>query len=298
MEVMNEAYKAVMDFITDTDVWISFGKGIIKITLILIISSILIRVGKVAIYNIFKLRTRGPLVVTERREATLSKLLVNILTYVIYFISFIMILEVFTINVTALLAGAGVAGLAIGFGAQNLVRDIITGFFIIFEDQFSVGDYIRTGTFEGVVEEIGLRITKIKSFTGEIHILPNGNITDVTNFSLANSVAVVDVSIAYEGDIEKAENVIQELLQELPGKYEDMVKTPELLGVQMLGASDVVLRIISEVKPMRQFAVARAIRKEVKLTLDESGIEIPFPRMVMYNRQEEAETKTKEVQEG
>ncbi|WP_456277202.1 mechanosensitive ion channel family protein [Bacillus sp. AK128] len=298
MDIIMNAYQSFIDYMTNKEVWLGIGQGIIKIILIFIVAGIMIRVGKVALHNIFKIRTKSPLRVSERREATLTRLLDNILTYVIYFIAFIMVLEVFTIDVTALLAGAGVAGLAIGFGAQNLVRDIITGFFIIFEDQFSVGDYIRTGTFEGTVEEIGLRITKIKSFTGEIHILPNGSILDVTNFSISNSVAIVDVSIAYEGDIGKAERVIQELLVELPDKYEDMIKVPELLGVQMLGASDVVLRITSEVLPMKHFAISRALRKEIKLRLDENGIEIPFPRVVMYNRNEEPENNEKLQQKG
>jgi small-conductance mechanosensitive channel len=298
MDVITEAYQAVIAYMTNKEVWIEMGQGLLKIILIFIVASILSRIGKVAIHNIFKIRTKSPLRVSERREATLTRLLDNILTYVIYFIAFIMVLEVFTIDVTALLAGAGVAGLAIGFGAQNLVRDVITGFFIIFEDQFSVGDYIRTGTFEGTVEEIGLRITKIKSFTGEIHIIPNGSIIEVTNYSIANSVAIVDISIAYEGDISKAEKVIQDLLVELPAQYEDMVTTPELLGVQMLGASDVVLRIVSEVKPMRHFAMSRVLRKEIKMRLDANGIEIPFPRVVMYNRKEDIESTGKFKQEG
>ncbi len=293
MEIISNSYEKFITHLTDEEIWLSIGGAFLKLLMIVIVSKLLIRIGKTMLHNIFKIRTKSPLRVTERREATLTKLLDNILAYVIYFISFIMCLEVFGLDVTALLAGAGVAGLAIGFGAQNLVRDVITGFFIIFEDQFSVGDYIRTGTFEGIVEEIGLRITKIKSFTGEIHVIPNGNITDVTNFSISNSIAIVDVSIAYEGDITKAERVLQELLTTMPGKYEDMVKTPELLGVQTLGASDVVLRIISEVKPMKQFSTARALRKEIKVCLDDNGIEIPFPRVVMYNRQEvHEETKT------
>ncbi len=175
------------------------------------------------------------------------------------------------------------------------MKDIITGFFIIFEDQFSVGDYVRIGNFEGYVEEIGLRTTKIKSWTGEVHILPNGSINQVTNFSLNNSIAVVDVSIAYEGDIERAENVIRELLAELPAKYEDMVKEPELLGIQNFGQSEIVLRVTCETKPMRHWFIARALRKEIKLRLDEHGIEIPFPRLVLYNRQEEAEPIQKTV---
>ena len=128
-----------------------------------------------------------------------------------------MILSTLTINVSAVLAGAGIVGLAVGFGAQSLVKDIITGFFIIFEDQFSVGDYIRVGQFEGTVEEIGLRTTKIKSWTGELHIIPNGNILEVTNFSLNNSVAVIDISVAYEENIQRVESLIQDLLDNVAG---------------------------------------------------------------------------------
>ncbi|KAA0546030.1 mechanosensitive ion channel family protein [Bacillus sp. BGMRC 2118] len=298
MTIFNEAYDKIVNFLTDELVWIAIGQGFLKIILILIMSTILIRIGKVAVQKFFLIRTKSPLKVTERREATLVKLLINILTYVIYFIAFIMILEVFTINVTALLAGAGVAGLAIGFGAQNLVRDVITGFFIIFEDQFSVGDYIRTGSFEGTVEEIGLRITKVKSVGGEIHIIPNGSIVEVTNFSISNSVALVDVSIAYESNIELAEKVIQQLLEDIYSQNEDMVKPPEVLGVQTLGASEVVIRVISEVKPMRHFAIARLLRKEIKVALDKNGIEIPYPKLVTYTRQESSEGAGNVQQKG
>ncbi|MDV2887601.1 mechanosensitive ion channel, partial [Alkalihalophilus pseudofirmus] len=115
---------------------------------------------------------------------------------VVYFIALMMVLSVFGIDAKALIAGAGVVGLAVGFGALSLVKDVISGFFIIFEDQFSVGDHIRVGEFEGNVETIGLRTTKLKSWTGELHILPNGNITEVTNFSVNNSIAVIDIAIA------------------------------------------------------------------------------------------------------
>jgi moderate conductance mechanosensitive channel len=277
--------------LTNEEMWVDLGLGALKIIAILILSGVFIKVGKVMINNVFKVRTRSPLRVSERREATLLKLLQNVLTYVVYFIAFMMILSTLTIDVSAMLAGAGIVGLAVGFGAQNLVRDIITGFFIIFEDQFSVGDFVRIGQFEGTVEEIGLRTTKVKTWTGELHILPNGNITEVTNFSLYNSMAVVDLSLSYEGDISRAEQVITELLAGLPDKYEEMVKPPEILGVQNLAASDVVLRIVAETLPMKHFIVARALRKELKACLDENGIEIPYPRLVMYSRQEEATPK-------
>jgi small-conductance mechanosensitive channel len=289
---LNRFWDDSVDYIANRELWLGIWQASYEIIIIFIVSAIIIRFGKTVITNVFKIRSKGPIRISERRQTTLIKLLENILRYAVYFISLVMILEATGLEVTAILAGAGVVGLAVGFGAQNLVRDIITGFFIIFEDQFSVGDYIRVGAMEGYVEEIGLRTTKIKSVTGELNIIPNGNIAEVTNFSIHNSVAIVDVSIAYEEDIPMAEKVIQELLSELPEKYEELVKTPELLGVQTLGASEVVLRITAEGIPMSQWKIARVIRKEIKIRLDEKGIEIPFPRLVMYNRNEgEAEHK-------
>jgi moderate conductance mechanosensitive channel len=237
----------------------------------------------------FKIRKKGVIKLSEKREVTLVKLLENMLTYSVYFIAILMILELFDIPIKSLIAGAGIIGLSIGFGAQNLVRDIITGFFIVFEDQFAVGDYIKTSKFEGFVEQIGFRTTKIKSWTGELHIIPNGSIVEVTNYSVHNSIAVVDVGVAYEENIHEAEVVLNELLKELPEKYKEMQATPELLGVQNLGSSDVVFRVICEVKPMEHWKIARVLRREIKNRLDERNIEIPFPRIVMYNRKEDSE---------
>lgn len=287
MSFTQKGIQRIVDKFQNEDTWLNLGEGLLKIVLIIIITNIVIRLGKLAIHNIFKIRNLSPLSTSERREETLSRLLDSILTYVVYFISLMMILSVLGIDVKALIAGAGVVGLAVGFGAQNLVKDVISGFFIIFEDQFSVGDQIQVGQFQGNVEAIGLRTTKIKSWTGEVHILPNGSITQVTNFSLNNSLAVVDISIAYEEDIEKAEEVISELLEQMPAQYEELVKVPELLGVQTLGPSEVTLRIVAETLPMKHVAVARRIRKDVKLYLDKHGIEIPYPRMVMYAKDNE-----------
>jgi small conductance mechanosensitive channel len=287
LNIIEKTWNQVLEYITNGQLWISIGEGLLKIVLISIVSTIFIRIGKLAISKIFLFRGKSPIRISERRENTLSKLLENILTYVVYFITIIMILEAVNINVGALLAGAGIVGLAVGFGAQSLVKDIITGFFIIFEDQFSVGDHIRVATFEGTVEEIGLRTTKIKNWTGELHIIPNGSIVEVTNFSIHNSMAVVDVSISFETDIPEAERVIQELLTEIKDKYENIVTPPELLGIQTLGASEIILRVVCEVEPMRHFHIARMLRKDIKMRLDEHGIEIPYPRMVMYNRKEQ-----------
>jgi moderate conductance mechanosensitive channel len=281
---MEKIMHRYFDKFQNEETWMTIGEGFLKIIAILIVARVLIKIGKVAIQNVFKIRTRSPLKTNERRDETLAKLLDNIISYVVYFFAFMMILSVLTIDVKALLAGAGVVGLAVGFGAQSLVKDVITGFFIIFEDQFSVGDHVRIDQFEGTVESIGLRTTRIKTWTGEVHILPNGSIIQVTNFSINNSLSIVDIGISYEEDIEKAEKVIKDLLEKMPAQYEELVKPPELLGVQSFGPSEIVLRIVAETLPMKHVAVGRKIRKDLKTYLDQHGIEIPYPRMVMYSK--------------
>lgn len=285
MGFLEAIWNAIYAYITNTEMWKTFANHVLTIIFIIIGTIIVVKVGKAVLRKVFKGRQGSRLRMSEKRETTFEKLTLNVFSYVIYFVAFLMILDVF-VEVKGLIAGAGIVGLAVGFGAQNLVKDIITGFFIIFEDQFSVGDYVQVGTFDGYVEEIGLRTTKIKSWTGELHILPNSSINEVTNFSVNNSVAVVDVSIAYEEDIEKAEAVIQEVMGEMASQFPEIVRPPELLGVQMLGASDIVIRVIAEVLPMEHWHIAREMRKAVKGRFDEQGIEIPYPRLVTYRRDE------------
>lgn len=274
----------IKKLLLDEELWIDSGIIILKVFFIILLAGIVVKIGKIVIQKLFEVRMKAPLRYSERRQNTLLKLLQNGLAYIVYFAAILAVLSALTIDVTGLLAGAGVLGLAIGFGAQNLVRDVITGFFIIFEDQFSVGDYVRIGAAEGTVEEIGLRTTKLSGLNGEIHIFPNGTIVEVVNFSLNNSIAIVDVSVAYETDIPRAEELIREFLMELPDKYEQLVKLPVLLGVQNLAASEVVMRITAETMPMQHFAIARIIRRDLKIFMDEHGIEIPYPKMVMYQK--------------
>ncbi|MBD7966346.1 mechanosensitive ion channel family protein [Fictibacillus sp. Sa2CUA10] len=270
---------------SDKEWWTGIATTSLKIVGIILLAIIFKYIVKAAIANVFKVRLKSPLRLSERRENTLFRLLDNVASYVIYFVAILTILTEFGVDIKAILAGAGVVGLAIGFGAQSLVKDIITGFFIIFENQFSVGDTVRITNFEGTVEEIGLRTTKIKSWTGELHILPNSSITEVTNFSVHNSIAVVDLSIAYEEDIDKAQTIIQEVVKNAKPNYPEMVKEPEVLGVQMLGASEVVIRVTAEVLPMTHFKIARELRKTLKHELEVAGIEIPYPKMVTYQKE-------------
>lgn len=277
----------ITSVLSDEAMWIGLVVIFLKVILITIAAVVLVKVLRVLIRKTFSVRIKGPMLYNERRQQTLSKLLSNVVAYVVYFIAGVSILSTFTIDITGLIAGAGVLGLAIGFGAQNLVRDVITGFFIIFEDQFSVGDYVRIGAAEGTVEEIGLRTTKVKAWTGELFIFPNGTITDVVNFSIHNSIAVVDVNISYESDITRVESLIMEFLDSLQDRYEQIIKPAELLGVQNLTTTEIVMRITAETLPMQHFAVARGMRRDLKDFLDQRGVEIPYPRMVMMQRNPE-----------
>ncbi len=285
----------VWEYITGPDLWISVAKSVFDIIIIILLALILVRVSKRITDRLFTNRKKGPIRISERRENTLKKLIKNIASYVVYFVAFIMILDnVLGFQIGALLAGAGVAGLAIGFGAQNLVRDIISGFFIIFEDQFSVGDYIATAGVEGTVEEIGLRTTKILSWTGELHVLPNGNITQVTNYSVHNGLAVVDINIPYESDVEQAESIIERTATMLPQKYEFIKETPEIIGVQNLDLSFYAIRVIASTDPGFQWAGERMIRRELQDQLYKSGIDIPAPRLVMYSQRERDKLRSQE----
>lgn len=265
-------YNTIMEKILNEENWINVTETFIKIILVLVLSKIIIKTGKKMLCKVFLMRAKSPLRINERREATLLKLLENIITYVVYFISVMMILEYCGLPVKGLLAGAGIFGLAIGFGAQSLVKDIISGFFVIFEDQFSVGDYIKINTFEGEVLEIGLRTTKLKSKTGELHVIPNGSITQVTNFSILNSVSIVDVIIPNDEKSQLAEQLIQQQLSGLETKIEEIVKTPELKGIETHSPEELVLRIVTETKPMKETEVSRLIRKEIKTILDKFEI--------------------------
>ncbi|MFD0961767.1 mechanosensitive ion channel family protein [Paenibacillus chungangensis] len=282
---MKAWYEKAMDLLQDINLWDMLGQPIIRIALIFVIARISIWLMHKTINRIVDEQTKKKKPGETRRMTTVGRLLNNGISYVIYFIAGMLVLSELGLDLGPLLAGAGVVGIAIGFGAQSLVKDILTGFFIILEDQFAVGDVIQTGQFKGTVEVIGLRTTKLQSWTGEVHIIPNGMINEVTNFSLKNSIAVVDVSIAYEADIEKAIAVVNETMDELT--HENLVKSPEVLGIQMLNASSVSIRIVGECMPNTHAIVARTMNKAVKEALDKHGIEIPYPKMITYQRKYE-----------
>ncbi|KZE78835.1 mechanosensitive ion channel family protein [Paenibacillus elgii] len=280
----------LINYLSNPELWTGLLFTVIKIILIFIAARVIIKVAEKALQHMMMARDKGPIKFDARRSKTVGKLVGNIITYVVNFIMILMILSQFQVNLGPVLAGAGVVGLAIGFGAQSLVKDVITGFFIIFEDQFAVGDVIQVGNYKGTVEEIGLRVTRVKSWTGEVHIIPNGTIVQVTNFSVNNSLAVIDVSVSYETDIDFAMKILEDTVKTFYDTNVDMVKQPEVLGIHTMGATEVTLRITAECKPNQQSGVARKLNAEIKKAFEANGVQIPYPRMITYHRTEKAES--------
>ncbi|HZJ82812.1 MAG TPA: mechanosensitive ion channel family protein, partial [Clostridia bacterium] len=233
------------------------GFKVLKIALIWALASMLIRIAKFIVNGFFEGQAKSRFSVNKKKNDTLNALTQSILGYVIYFIAIIMILGEMGINTASIIATAGIGGLAIGFGAQSLVKDIITGFFIIFEDQYSVGDFIKIEEISGTVEEIGLRITKLRGFKGDINIIPNGEISTVTNYSRGNSAAIVDMSIAYESDIDKAIRVMEKACSDYADGNPDIVEEPQVVGIVSMSDFGIILRVVGRTLPMRHWGVER-----------------------------------------
>ncbi|ARK23131.1 mechanosensitive ion channel protein MscS [Sporosarcina ureae] len=281
----------VKDTIFSADFWLSTGIFAIRILLIIVVAGVVVKVGQVLIRRFFAIKLKSPMRKTERREKTMIKLLENALKYIVYFSAILAVLTEFKIDAKGLLAGAGVLGLAVGFGAQSLVKDVISGFFIIFEDQFGVGDYVRINSGEGTVMEIGLRTTKIALYGGELYTVPNGQIGEVVNYSVTNSMVLLDLALSYETDIDRAEELIKEFLKRLPkDRYSEVIGVPEVLGVQSMEPSRILLRIAAETEPVANFSVGRKLRQDLKKFMDENGIKIPYPKMVIRDEQKEGDS--------
>ncbi|ABY95898.1 MscS Mechanosensitive ion channel [Thermoanaerobacter pseudethanolicus ATCC 33223] len=254
---------------------------ILKVTFdiikILVIAFIGIKIGDILISRFYKLQTKGKIQLPERKIGTLMSLTKNILRYVIYFIAAASILKIFNIEMTSILAVAGIGSLAIGFGAQNLVKDVISGFFIIFEDQFGVGDYITINNFSGLVEEVGLRISKIRDFSGDLHIIPNGEIKTVTNHTRGSMRALVNVGIPYEEDVDRIINVLTQICEDIKKSRNDVIEGPTVLGITDFQDSQVLITIIAKTEPMKQWEVERDIRYRIKKVFDREKITFPYP---------------------
>ncbi|MFP5345510.1 MAG: mechanosensitive ion channel family protein [Actinomycetes bacterium] len=226
----------------------------------------------------------------EQRARTIGSVLKSLTTAVVALVVVLLVLGEFGVNLAPLLAGAGVLGVALGFGSQTLVKDFLSGVFMIVEDQYGVGDVVDLGEASGSVEAVGLRVTRIRDVNGTVWYVRNGEILRVGNQSQGWARAVLDVQVAYGEDIGNVQDLLKEVAHELslePDWAHLILEEPEVWGVEALTADWVVLRLVVKTVPLEQWKVGRELRRRIKSRFDAEGVEIPFPQRTVWLRSED-----------
>lgn len=253
-----------------------------------IIAPICIIVGTISIYfiatkivkRILKIKVKK---VDSKKQKTLTVLINNIIKYFLGAIALLMILEVYGIDTKSLIASLGVFGLVIGLALQDILKDLIAGMSIILENQYQLGDIVTINGFKGEVIFLGIKTTKIKAYTGEIKMISNRTITEVINHTLDNSLAIVDVGVNYDSDLNKVEKVLTKLCEDLTQNLEYLKGEVTLLGLDKMADSSLVYRISAETEPMKQFVVQRQINRAIVDAFNKNKINIPYNQVVIHN---------------
>lgn len=218
-----------------------------------------------------------------QKAKTIGEVLKSVLKYAVYFLGIALMLSDMFSGISVAVASVG--GFAIGFGAQSLVKDLINGFFVLFEDQYGVGDHVTIGQYTGIIESIGIRTTIIRDFTGDLHLIPNGSIMEITNHSRGDIRFIVDFEIAYEEDVDTTITLVENRIKRFQEEHNEVLRGKiEILGVNSLNASGVTIRVIGRSKPLHQWEMERMLRKAIKEVLDENNIEIPYPKTQLINK--------------
>ena len=262
----------------------------IRITVIIVVALILIFLFKFILPPIVKRYIARRMTGEEeteihKRTSTLSSILVSVTGIIIALLAILTILPELGVNIATLIAGLGIGGLAIAFAAQGLVRDFITGFFILLEDQYRIGDFVTIAGISGSVEELGLRRTILRDVDGTVHSVPNGKVEVSSNMTKKFSRVKMDISVGYGENLERVIGVINDVCNEMaedPKWKPDLITTPAVVRVNNLGDSGIDIRVMGDTRPSRQWAVMGELRLRIKTTFDEKGIEIPWPHTKIY----------------
>lgn len=217
----------------------------------------------------------------ENKVKTVLNLINSIIKYIIFIVAILMILEVYDIDTKTIVASLGLMGVVIGLAVQDMLKDLISGIFIVFEDQYRVGDFITVDDFTGEVISVGMKTTKIKAYNGNVKIISNGSISSVINHSKKDNLAIVDVSVSYDDDLDKVEKILDDICanfsnNNLKGKI-------EILGIEQLGESGIVYRLVGKCEPMKHFEIQRKLRKVIKTEFDNNNITIPYNQVVVHS---------------
>lgn len=287
MDQIKSILYSLIEPLTKPETYQTLISNIIMIIVYIIVAWVVLHFINKGIAQFFKIQNRGKKA-NKKRSKTLIALVQNVVAYVVWFIVLTTILSKFGISVGGIIASAGVVGLAVGFGAQTIVKDIITGFFIIFENQFDVGDYVKinssgTTVAEGTVQSIGLRSMRINTITGELTTLPNGSVGEITNYSVTNGESMVEIPVSVEEDIDKVEEILVEHFETMRSKYYLFISNPEVIGINSITRDEITLWISAETIPGEGFSGARILRKEILKLFKKHEIQIPKPMMVQYD---------------
>jgi small conductance mechanosensitive channel len=270
---------------------VTAGTVLLRILLVLLLGYVAIRFVRLGLQQLEKVIVLASAQsdqlagVAQKRAATLTGILRTIALTGIWAIVLIITLQSVGLDMTPILAGAGILGLAVGFGAQNLVRDVISGFFIILEDQIRLGDVAVINGTGGLVETITFRTISLRDFSGVVHIIPNGAINTLSNMTKEWSAFVLDMGVAYSEDTDKVVKLMQDVGEEMrhdPMFGWRMIEPIEVVGVEDFSDSAVTLRARIKTKPLEQWTIGREYRRRIKKAFDAQGIEIPFPHRTLY----------------
>lgn len=289
MNQVKHILSSLIEPLTKVETYETLAIKIIMILIYIVAAIIVISILNKVIEQAFKIQNKSRKG-NKKRSKTLISLVQNVVKYIVWFIVITTILSKFGISVEGIIASAGVVGLAVGFGAQTIVKDIITGFFIIFENQFDVGDYVKinsggTTVAEGTVKSIGLRSTRINTISGELTILPNGSMGEITNFSITNGTSIVAIPVSIEENLDHVEKELNKLFTSLRSKYYLFVSDPVVEGIDSIDNNKVTIRISAETIPGEGEAGGRIIRKEVQRLFVRENIKMPKPIFAPYEEQ-------------
>jgi small conductance mechanosensitive channel len=263
--------------------------GGLKILVIAVLTFILIKVVTKIINKAFSVKPRHINSETQKRIDTLRRIIRHTLMVVILIIATVMVLGELGVKIGPVLAAAGVAGVALGFGAQHLVKDVISGFFILMDDQIRVGDVVDIAGKAGIVERVNLRITVLRDLGGNVHYIPNGSIDTVTNMTKEYSRYVFEIGVAYREDVDEVIKVVREIDKQMrsdPQYADDILEPIEILGLDKFADSAIIIKARTKTKPIKQWSVGREFNRRMKKRFDEEDIEIPFPHTTLYMGQD------------
>ncbi|MGH1503090.1 MAG: mechanosensitive ion channel family protein [Acidimicrobiales bacterium] len=229
----------------------------------------------------------------RQRTQTIGAVLTSVLAGLVWFLTALLILDLAGVNLAPLIASAGVAGIAIGFGAQKMVSDFFAGLFIVLEDQYGVGDVVDLGDASGTVEQVNLRVTRLRDVNGVVWYVPNSEIQRVGNMSQLWSRAVLDIDVSYDTDLDEASRILKEEADRLwHERLPDMsiIDEPEVWGVERFGADGITIRLVIKTEPIEQWKTARELRRRIKVAFDQASIEIPFPQRTVWVKNDTGHT--------